>query len=80
MLRLFLGNQLLVLFLIPFFVVSYLFLNFQTTYFEYSDSLDLGLWGLIKFKLIENYLPWLSGVFVCINAYILNYFFNKNGF
>lgn len=80
MLRIFLGNQLLVLFLIPLFVATYLFFNFRFDYFEYTSSLDLGFWGLVKFKLIENYLPWLSGVFVCLNAYFLNYFFNTNGF
>jgi hypothetical protein len=80
MLRIFLGNQIAVLFLIPLIVIVYLFSNHYFAYFEYTTSLDLGLWGLIKVKLIENYLPWLSGILVCLNAYILNYFFNTNGF
>ncbi len=80
MLRLFLGNQLFVLFLIPFLVFAYLFCNHSIGYFEYTTSLDLGFWGLVKVKEIANYLPWLSGILICLNAYILNYFFNSNGF
>ncbi|MES2588064.1 MAG: DUF6427 family protein [Bacteroidota bacterium] len=79
-LRLFLGNQLAVLFLIPLVVFGYLFCNHSIGYFEYTSSLDLGLWGLVKVKEIANYLPWLSGILVCLNAYLLNFFFNRNGF
>jgi hypothetical protein len=80
MLRLFLKNQPLVLFLIPVYVIAYLFLNYLTGYFEFSATLNLGLWGALKVDLLENYLPWLSGVIICINAYILNYIFNTNDF
>jgi hypothetical protein len=80
MLRFFLGNNLLVLLLIPVFIIAYLFFNLQTIYFEYTTSLDLGLWGLVKVKAIANYLPWLSGIIVCINAFLLNFFYNSNGF
>jgi hypothetical protein len=80
MLRLFLRNQPLVLFIIPIYVAIYLFINYITNYFEFTPTLDLGLWGLLKIELIKNYLPWLSGIIICINAYILNYIFNSNDF
>lgn len=81
MIRIFLGNQAYVLFLMPLFVVAYLFLNFNSSYFEITEEIDLGFWGSLSIsKFVGNFLPWISGVFVLLNAYYINYFFNSNGF
>ena len=79
MLRLFLGNQLLVLLFLPFFVVAYAILNYFTNYFEVLPVIDLGLWGKHSFYEL-NILHVLTGLFVFINAVLANYLFNKNEF
>lgn len=69
------------LFLIPLFVVSYLFLNNYQDYYLATDTIDLGFWGYISLSnLIGSYIPWVSGFLVLINAYLLNFFFNSNDF
>lgn len=81
MIRAFLGNQTFTLFFIPFFVMAYLFLNLTSSYFQISDSIELGFWGSVEIsKYAGNYLPWISGFLVLINSYLINYFFNSNGF
>lgn len=81
MIRFFLGNQTYALFLMPFFVVSYLFMNYYSSYFDITETIDLGFWGYISISnFVGDYLPWLSGILVLINAYIINYFFNSNEF
>lgn len=80
MLRLFLGNQILVLLLIPGFVAVYLLSNQWVGYFEVKESLDLGFWGSVQIELLKPFIPYMSGVLIVLNAYLLNYFFNINGF
>jgi hypothetical protein len=79
MLRLFLGNQLLVLLFLPLFVVGYAVLNYFTNYFEILPVVDLGLWGKQSFYAV-NVLYVLTGVLVFTNAVLANYLFNKNEF
>lgn len=79
MIRLFLGNQLLVLFFLPFIVVGFAVLNYFTNYFEVLPMLDLGLWGKHSFYAI-NTLYIITGILVFVNALLANYLFNKNEF
>ncbi len=79
MLRLFLGNQLLVLLVLPLFVVGYASLNYFTNYYEVLPVIDLGLWGKHSFYAV-NVLYSLTGLLVFINAVLANYLFNKNEF
>lgn len=79
MIRLFLGNQLLVLLFLPFIVVGFAVLNYFTNYFEVLPVLDLGLWGKHSFYAV-NLLYVLTGLLVFINAVLANYLFNKNDF
>lgn len=81
MIRFFLGNQIYALFAMPLVVLAYLFLNLNSLYFEITDTVDLGFWGSLSISnFAGSFLPWISGVFVLINAYLLNFFFNTNGF
>lgn len=81
MIRIFLGNRAAVLLLMPLFVVGYLFLNLHSSYFEITESFDLGFWGSLSIsEFAGNFLPWVSGIFVLLNAYFINFFFNANGF
>lgn len=80
MLKLFLGNQISALFLLPLFVAGYLFLDHQYLYFDPSESIEIGFWGSMTLSKIENFIPWLSGILVLFNAYFLNFLFNINGF
>lgn len=81
MIRFFLENKIYALFVMPVFVLGYLFLNLNSEYFEFTDNINLGFWGSLSLSnFAGDFLPWISGVLVLINAYILNYFFNTNGF
>lgn len=65
----------------PLFVLAYLFMNLVSSYFEITNNVFLGLWGAVSlFDFSQNYLLLLSGVIVLVNAYLINYFFNSNGF
>jgi hypothetical protein len=79
MLRLFLGNQIAVLLLLPFIVTGYFLLNYYNQYFEVLPTLDLGYWGKTSFYDV-NVLYVLSGLLVTINAVLANLLFNKNEF
>jgi len=79
MIRIFLGNQLLVLFLLPLVIAGYILCNMYSVFFEFSDFLDFGLWGTYE----EPDLLWtkfISGIVVFINALLLNFLFNTNTF
>ena len=79
MIRLFLGNQLLVLLFLPFIVVGFAVLNYFTNYFEVLPVIDLGFWGKHSFYAV-NTLYVLTSLLVLINAVLANYLFNKNEF
>jgi hypothetical protein len=80
MLKFLLKDQLLILVLLPVLVLVYLIVNQQTQYFEVKSILNFGLWGSFPLKSIENYFTYISGIVVVLNAYLLNYLFNKNNF
>ena len=89
MIRIFLGNQLLVLFLLPLVIGGYIMLNSgmlssETIFFEISQEVDLGLWGSFTLgnpnKSGFNWLQFIPGVFVFLNALLLNFLFNINTF
>jgi hypothetical protein len=89
MIRIFLGNQLLVLFLLPLVIGGYIMLNSgmlssETIFFEISQEVDLGLWG--SFTLSNpniggvNWIQFVPVIFVLLNALLLNFLFNINTF
>ena len=87
MIRIFLGNQLLVLFLLPLVIGGYIMLNSgmlssETIFFEISQEVDLGLWGSFTLgnpsKSGFNWLQFIPGVFVFLNALLLNFLFIKD--
>lgn len=81
MLRLFLGNQIIGLILLPFIIAGYVTLNSYTNYFDVplSFDMDLGLWGSHHFP---NFfmVKYVAGIAVFGNALLLNYLFNINTF
>ena len=79
MLRIFLGNQLFALLLLPFILVGYVVLNSYMHNFEVLPSIELGLWGKHSFYNI-NALYYLTGGIVLMNAILANYLFNSNDF
>jgi hypothetical protein len=79
MIKLFLGNQLLVLLFLPLVVVGFAILNYFTNYFEVLPVIDLGFWGKHSFYAV-NTLYFFTGFLVFINAILANYLFNKNEF
>lgn len=84
MIRFFLGNQLVVLLFLPLVIAGYIILNSglwnsETIFFEFSDFIDLGLWG--RFREPDFYwMKFAPGVVVLINALLLNFLFNTNTF
>ena len=84
MIRLFSGNNIVALVLLPFLIAGYILLNqgvlgFTGDYFEFSNFMDFGLWGSVK----SNSLFWMrfaSGLLIFLNALGLNYLFNANVF
>jgi hypothetical protein len=81
MLRLFLGNQIIGLILLPFIIAGYVTLNSYTNYFDVplSFDMDLGLWGSHHFP---NFflVKYVAGIAVFGNALLLNFLFNTNTF
>jgi len=79
MLRFFLGNQLLVVLLLPLFIGGYVLLNMYVGHVEPSGVTDLGWWG----SYVTADLAWMrfvGGGVVLLNALLLNFLFNTNGF
>ncbi len=84
MIKLFSGDNIVALVILPFIIAGYYLLNYgvlnlQGGFFETSDFIDLGLWGGVK---ISSYL-WVriaSGAIILANALGLNYLFNANVF
>ncbi|TXI87485.1 MAG: hypothetical protein E6Q37_01985 [Crocinitomicaceae bacterium] len=84
MIRFFLGNQILSLLFLPLVIAGYSLLNtgvlgIETMYFELSKFVDLGLWGRFELPSFE-WMKWISGVLVLVNALTLNFLFNTNAF
>lgn len=81
MIKFFLDNRRIALLILPFFIVGYIVLNAYLNYFVIPNlvELDLGFWGMSTFPKFEGY-PYLAGIFVYINAILLNNLFNINSF
>lgn len=84
MIRFFLGNQVVSLLFLPLVIAGYLLLNtgvfgIETMYFELTKFVDLGLWGRLELPDLQ-WMKWLSGCLVLINALTLNLLFNNNAF
>ena len=89
MIKIFLGNKLLVLFLLPLVIGGYIMLNSgvlssQTIFFEISKEVDLGLWGSFSLPNLTNkgfdWIQFMPGVLVLLNGLLLNFLFNINAF
>lgn len=77
MIRLFLGNRVGVLLLLPFLVIAFHYIHWVTG--NHLDHLsDFGLWGELSFSPLSSYV-W-SGVFILTNAILLNYLYNSHQF
>jgi len=77
MIRLFLGNRVGVLLLLPFLVIAFHYIHWVTG--NHVDQLsDFGLWGELSFSPLASYV-W-SGVFILTNAILLNYLYNSHQF
>ncbi|MEY3085737.1 MAG: hypothetical protein RL037_1917 [Bacteroidota bacterium] len=77
MIRLFSGNRVGVLFLLPLFVIIFQVLHWQTGQVE-SEVNDFGLWGEL---FVPEYLSYiLSGIFITGNALLLNSIYNRHQF
>jgi hypothetical protein len=79
MTRIFLGNQIYVLLLLPLFIGGFVTLNEFTGYFEVLPEINLGFWGSY---FIESYvwINYLSLGLILLNAILANYLFNSNEF
>lgn len=84
MIRFFLGNYIAVLLFLPLVIAGYVALNsglwnFDTVFFEFSDYIDLGLWGSFR-EPDFFWMKFIPGVLVLGNALLLNFLFNTNTF
>lgn len=80
MLRIFLGNQVGGVLLLPVIVATYTLLNTYTQYFEMDALLtfDFGLWGSIS--LSNGIWRFVAPACVLLNAFLLNALFNRHSF
>lgn len=84
MIRIFSGNYLTSLLLLPLIIAGYVFLNegyvgVESIYFESSKAIDLGLWGRYA-EPTAMWMKFVPGLFVLFNAVCLNFLFNINAF
>ena len=79
MIRIFLGNQIYVLLLLPLFITGFVTINEFTQYFEVFPELNLGFWG--SYFIESNFwINYLSLGLIAFNAMLANYLFNSNDF
>jgi hypothetical protein len=78
MIRLFLGNRVGALLLLPLVIAIYYLLNFQTGYYSQSAYVNLGLWDVVPVP--SDVFKILSAILILINAVSLNVVFNVNEF
>jgi hypothetical protein len=80
MLRIFGVGNVFVLALLPVLIAVFQLLNLQDGYYEFSkEGVYLGIWG--NFEGLNHF--WRSifaGIFVFVNAVLINFIFNKNNF
>lgn len=78
-LRPFLNNNVLVLILLAPIIVGFHILNSYFSYHVLIEKVDLGLWG--RLDIFNNPVsPYLAGIVVALNAFQLNFLFNKHEF
>lgn len=78
-LRPFLNNNVLVLILLVPVIVGFHILNAYFPYHTFIEKVDLGLWG--RLEIFTNPIsPALAGLFIALNAFQLNFLFNKHEF
>ncbi|NBR13676.1 MAG: hypothetical protein EBU01_03740 [Crocinitomicaceae bacterium] len=78
MIRLFLGNRVGALLLLPLVIAVYYLLNFHTGYYSQSAYVNLGLWDVVPVP--SDVFKILSAILILINAISLNVVFNVNEF
>ncbi len=78
MIRLFLGNRVGALLLLPLVIAIYYLLNFQTGYYSQSAYVNLGLWDVVPVP--SDIFKVLGAILILINAVSLNVVFNVNEF
>jgi len=79
MIRLFLGNRIIVLFLLPFIILSFYLLNIQFEYHELGNEINYGFWnGFFNFPIITTQIS--ASILVLFNAVYLNYLYNNYDF
>lgn len=77
MIRLFLGNRVGVLLLLPFLVFAFNYIHWATG--NYMDNFsDFGLWGKLNLSSFNSYI--LADLFILTNAILLNYLYNSHQF
>lgn len=79
MIRLFLENRVGALFILPFFIGIYIFINFQFPYYQNVEDTNLGFWS-DAFSAPIWLNSFLGGVFILVNAVALNWVFNSHEF
>jgi hypothetical protein len=77
--KLFLGNRAIVLFILPLLVGFYIVLNVFTGYYSFSEPTSFGIWGL-RGNAHPVMAQLFSGVLILVNALGINAIFNRNQF
>ncbi|MBI1836533.1 MAG: hypothetical protein HYR91_04640 [Flavobacteriia bacterium] len=80
MIKLFLGNRSVVLFLLPFVIALYVLINYFKNYYQYSTLSNFGFWG--NKTLPDNLIviQAITSFFIVVNAVGINAIFNWNEF
>jgi hypothetical protein len=77
--KLFLGNRAIVLFILPVVIGFYVLLNLLTEYYSFSEPTSFGIWGLGS-NAHPVIAQLLSGILILVNALSINAIFNRNQF
>ena len=78
MVKLFISNRAIVVLLLPFIIGSYMALGYFTNPFRSESIINLGFFGQIEAPSLLT--ASLSFLLVFLNAFLINYLFNKNEF
>jgi hypothetical protein len=80
MIKLFIGNRSVVLFLLPFIIAIYVLFNFSTHYYNYSTVSNFGFWGSHKLPFSQLSGQLIASFLILMNAVGVNAIFNWNEF
>lgn len=78
MVKLFLSNRAIVVFLLPFIIGAYLGVGFYNQQFIASETINLGFFGVLTIDPLFTTI--LSFLLLFLNAFTINYLFNQNEF